>query len=56
MKNIEKVRAEFKGAQTEIGIGKVLVGTTEADRAWNNACDLAIRIIQRYINGKGLFQ
>lgn len=44
--------------KTEIGAGMVLkLGPiNEAERAHNNACERANRIIQKYIDGFGLFQ
>ena len=40
----------------EITAGMVLVVKTDADKAWNNASLRAIRIINLYKEGKGLFQ
>ena len=51
-----KIRKEFEGALTEIGAGMVLIPKTEADHAWNNACERSKRIVSYYIRGEGLFQ
>lgn len=51
-----KVCKELEGAVTEIGAGRVLCPISEADTSWNAACDRAMRIVRRYVDGKGLFQ
>lgn len=50
------IRQEFHGAVTEIGANKVMCPKSEAERAWNESADMAIKFIRRYINGEGLFQ
>lgn len=47
---------DFEGIATEIRAGKVLSPKNDADTAWNNASDRAIRIIKKYGRGEGLFQ
>lgn len=42
--------------KSEIVAGKCLVARSEGEKAWNNACDRACRIIGQYEKGKGLFQ
>jgi hypothetical protein len=51
-----EIRAQFEGAITEIGAGRVLVPSTPEERAYNNACERAMRIVESYIRGEGLFQ
>ena len=46
----------LKGLRTEIVAGKVLCPKSEADEAWNNCADRAVRILDGYKNGDGLFQ
>ena len=41
--------------QSEIRAGESLSSRTDAERAHNNACERAIRIIQNYRDGIGLF-
>jgi len=47
---------EYDHIITEIRAGMCLHPKNEADYAHDNACKRAIRIIQHYKDGKGLFQ
>jgi hypothetical protein len=44
------------GCRKEIIAGSVLTPLTAEDRAWNEANKRAVRIIESYIQRKGLFQ
>lgn len=44
------------GCKKEILAGSVLMPISEADRAWNEANNRAVRIIETYIQRNGLFQ
>jgi hypothetical protein len=46
----------LEGAITEISAGRVLVPRTPEDRTWNDASERAMRILERYKHGEGLFQ
>lgn len=46
----------FEGAISEIRAGSVLVPKEEIEYAWNNSIERAIRILEMYKNGEGLFQ
>ena len=52
----DTVKEWLKGIQTEIGAGQVLAPKCDADEAWNNACQRAMRIVKHYETGDGLFQ
>ncbi len=52
----DDVAKAFHGAIIEIGAGKVLAPVKPEERAWNNACERAISICEKYKNGEGLFQ
>ncbi len=47
---------EYDGIITEIAAGMCLQNKNIFDRIHNAACDRAIRIVQRYKDGEGLFQ
>lgn len=51
-----RIRAEFKGCIAEIGANKRLSAPDSYNQGWNDASDAAMRFIQKYIAGKGLFQ
>jgi hypothetical protein len=51
-----KQKTAIEGAMTEIGAGRCLFPKTEVDRMWNEATNRALRILERYKNGEGLFQ
>ena len=53
---MSKIYPELKGAIQEIRAGEVLIPKTSEELAWNNASERAINIVQRYIDGNGLFQ
>ena len=44
------------GLRTEIIAGKVLVPKNSEDFAWNGASERAVRILDMYKKGEGLFQ
>ena len=44
------------GLKSEIMAGCVLFVKDEADRAWNTACQRAVKLIEAYEHGNGLFQ
>lgn len=44
------------GLRKEIIAGKVLAPKTDANKSWNNCADRAVRILDMYKKGKGLFQ
>lgn len=46
----------LEGARSEIIAGGVLIPKSDADRAYNDACFRAARIIEKYKKGGGLFQ
>lgn len=46
----------LRNITTEIGAGMVLFPRSDAERAHNNACERANKIISNYIEGYGLFQ
>jgi hypothetical protein len=46
----------LKAIECEIVCGKVLFPKSDAERAWNDACDRASAIITNYRDGVGLFQ
>lgn len=50
------MKNDFDHIITEINAGCVLVPKTEIDKAWNEACNRACRIVRLYCNGQGLFQ
>jgi hypothetical protein len=50
------IRELLRGIQTEIGAGMVLFAKSPEERAHNNACERANKIIQNYRDGFGLFQ
>lgn len=54
--NLPEPQRSLQGLRNEILAGKVLLPKNEADLAWNNCADRALRIIDSYIAGKGLFQ
>lgn len=47
---------EFKGAITEIGANRTMAPKNPSNEGWNSACEMAMRVIGRYIEGRGLFQ
>lgn len=53
---LSEVNGWLEGIQTEIIAGKVMRVRNEGDRAHNDACSRAVRIIDGYIKGKGLYQ
>lgn len=50
------IRKEFEGAVTEIGANKTLGPKDAFNEGFNAGADMAIRMIQHYIAGEGLFQ
>jgi hypothetical protein len=46
----------LRNIKTEINCGQVMFPKTDLDRVHNNACDRAIKIVENYIEGYGLFQ
>lgn len=50
------VSKALDGLRTEIIAGKVLVPKNAEDIAWNRANDRAVRILDMYRKGEGLFQ
>lgn len=50
------VSKALDGLRTEIIAGKVLIPKNAEDIAWNGANDRAIRILDKYRKGEGLFQ
>jgi hypothetical protein len=53
---LDKRTVEILGyIQSEIRAGESLSSRTEVERAHNNACERAIKIIQSYRDGYGLF-
>lgn len=57
MKEIsEETKQALTGVRKEIIAGKVMFVNTDAERTWNGASDRAIKIIDLYLKGEGLFQ
>ena len=57
MKEIsEETKQALEGVRKEIIAGKVLIVKNSEDQQWNGASDRAIRIIDMYKKGEGLFQ
>ena len=54
--NCEDEKNTLHGIRTEILAGKALIIKNTDDKVWNEACDRAIRIVDQYIAGEGLFQ
>lgn len=54
--NKEFFEKSMKGALTEFKAGKSLFPKDESDHVWNDAHDRCVRILERYLNGEGLFQ
>lgn len=55
-KTAKKIREEFKGAVTEIGANKTLGVGNDYNKGWNAGADMAIKFVERYMRGEGLFQ
>lgn len=55
-KTAAAIRKEFDGAINEIGANKTLNPRDPYNEGWNAGADMAIKFIQRYIKGEGLFQ
>lgn len=49
-------KSDLEGVRCEIIAGSVLHPVCDADKAWNEANNRAARIIDLYIQGRGLFQ
>jgi len=52
----DEMKRVLNGIRTEIVAGSVTFPKTEDDRLWNRANDRAVRIIDGYLRGEGLFQ
>jgi hypothetical protein len=52
----EETKQALDGVCKEIVAGKILFNVNEETQAWNKASDRAIRIIEMYKKGEGLFQ
>ncbi len=50
------VKENLLWIQTEIVAGKVLAPNTKREEGWNSAHDRTLRVIDNYIEGRGLFQ
>lgn len=46
----------LEGLRKEIVAGKVLFPQNDAERSWNLCADRAVRILDLYKQGEGLFQ
>lgn len=53
---MSKQKTDFEGIVSEIRAGMVMFPGNDLDRIHNNACERAIRIVENYRDGKGIFQ
>lgn len=52
----EETLATLKGLRTELIASKALFHPEGFDNEWNRALDKAVRFVDNYIEGKGLYQ